>query len=181
MQTRGRRCFTKHKPHAGHQNGRKMLFFVPLPGDLDLWTWHLNLSERRTKHVFHVSLAQIRLAVPKVFHTQTTKSQTVPNRALYSSLRVVIMQSKNRREDHDAPVSRSNTSVTSVKVGWPSCWRPPTLNTWLSEWAYRAKTRLLGMSGRLRHRDVWKSYTSNDATGNLPWRPPTHDKHLLLA
>jgi len=39
MQTRGRRCFTKHKPHAGHQNGRKMLF-CPTPW----WPWPLNLT-----------------------------------------------------------------------------------------------------------------------------------------
>jgi len=32
----------------------------------DLWRWHSNLSERRTKHVFHVNLAQIRSAVPVI-------------------------------------------------------------------------------------------------------------------
>jgi len=46
----------------------------PLPGDLDLWPWHSNSSERATKHVFLVNLAQIRSAVPEIFHTQTKKS-----------------------------------------------------------------------------------------------------------
>jgi len=35
-------------------------FFVP--GDLDLWS-HSNSSERGTKHVFRMNLAQIRSAV----------------------------------------------------------------------------------------------------------------------
>jgi len=48
--TRGWRCFTKHKPHAGHRKGWKIPFFVP--GDLDLWPWYSSSSERGTKHVF---------------------------------------------------------------------------------------------------------------------------------
>jgi len=51
-----------------------MPFFVP--GDLDLKP--SNLSERRTKHVFRVNLAQIRSAVPEIFHTQTQKRLTAP-------------------------------------------------------------------------------------------------------
>jgi len=39
------------------------------------WPWPWNSSERGTKHVFRVNLAQIRSAVPKIFHTQTKKSQ----------------------------------------------------------------------------------------------------------
>jgi len=39
-------------------------FFVP--GDLDLWPWHSNSYERRTKHVFRVNLAQIRSAIPAI-------------------------------------------------------------------------------------------------------------------
>jgi len=35
-----------------------------------------NSSERGTKHVFRVNLAQTRSAVPETFHTQTKKSQT---------------------------------------------------------------------------------------------------------
>jgi len=50
-----------------------MLFFVP--DDLDLWPWPSNSSERGTKHVFRVNLAQIRSAVPDIFHTQTKKPQ----------------------------------------------------------------------------------------------------------
>jgi len=44
---------------------------VFVPGDLDLWPWHSDSSERETKHVFPVNLAQIRSAVPKIYHTQT--------------------------------------------------------------------------------------------------------------
>ena len=43
-------------------------FFVP--GDLDFWPWHSNSSEWRTKHVFHVNLAQIR-SVVYALHCQT--------------------------------------------------------------------------------------------------------------
>ena len=35
-----------------------------------------NSSQRGTKHVFPVNLAQIRSAVPEIFHTQTKQSQT---------------------------------------------------------------------------------------------------------
>jgi len=38
---------------------------------LDLWPWLSNSSERGTRHVFFVNLAQIRSAVPEIFHTQT--------------------------------------------------------------------------------------------------------------
>ena len=41
------------------------------PGGLDLWPWPSNSSERGTKHVFRVNLAQICSAVPDIFHTQT--------------------------------------------------------------------------------------------------------------
>jgi len=39
-----------------------------VPGDLylSLWPWHSNSSERTTKHVFHVNLAQIRSVVPAI-------------------------------------------------------------------------------------------------------------------
>jgi len=37
----------------------------------DLWPWSSNSSERGTKHVFRVNFAQIRSAIPEIFHTQT--------------------------------------------------------------------------------------------------------------
>jgi len=37
----------------------------------DLWPWPSNATEWGTKHVFCVNLAQIRSAVPEIFHTQT--------------------------------------------------------------------------------------------------------------
>jgi len=49
--------------------GWKMPFFVP--GNLDLWSSPLNSSERGTKHIFRVNLAQIHSAVPEIFHIQT--------------------------------------------------------------------------------------------------------------
>ena len=44
--------------------GPKMPFFVP--GNLELWPWPSNLSQRGTKHVFPVNLSQIRSAVPEI-------------------------------------------------------------------------------------------------------------------
>jgi len=37
-------------------------------GDLDLWPWHSNSSQRGVKHIFHVNFMQIRSAVPEIFH-----------------------------------------------------------------------------------------------------------------
>jgi len=64
--------FSKHKPHAGRRIGRKMKksVFAPMTLTSDLWSWPSNSPERGTKHVFCVSLAQIRSAVPEIFHTQ---------------------------------------------------------------------------------------------------------------
>jgi len=66
--------------------GRKFV-----PGDLDLWP----SSERGTKHVFHVNLAQIRSVVPKIFDSQTKKNKKVTdsakNRTLCSLLHVAII------------------------------------------------------------------------------------------
>jgi len=47
-----------------------MPFFVP--GDLDIWP--SNVSMQGTKHVFHVNSAQIRSAVPEIFHTHIKKT-----------------------------------------------------------------------------------------------------------
>jgi len=47
-----------------------------VPGDLDLWPWPSNSSERGTKHVFCVNLTQIRSAVSEIFIHK--KSQTAP-------------------------------------------------------------------------------------------------------
>ena len=48
--------------------GPKNAGFVP--NDPDLWPWPSNSSDRGTKHVFRVNLAQIRSAVPEMFHKQ---------------------------------------------------------------------------------------------------------------
>jgi len=53
-----------------------MSFFVP--GDLDHWPWPPNSSERGTKRVFRVNLAQIRLVVrPTYFISKQNKSSAV--------------------------------------------------------------------------------------------------------
>jgi len=63
-------------------------FFVS--ADLDLWHWHSNSSERGTKHVFHANLAQVRSAVPGIFHTQTKNvTDSVKNRTWCSSVHAV--------------------------------------------------------------------------------------------
>jgi len=56
--------FTKHKPHASRQKCQKCLF-------CSWWPWPSRFSERGTKHIFCVNLAQICSAVPEIFHTQT--------------------------------------------------------------------------------------------------------------
>jgi len=60
----------------------EILVFVH--GDLDLWPWESNSSERGTKHVLPVNLAQICSVVPEIFHTQTKKSQTAPKAEPYT-------------------------------------------------------------------------------------------------
>jgi len=70
LKTRVKRCFTKHKPDAGRRKSRKMPFLSLVALTFDLWLWPSNSSERGTKHVFRVNLAQIRSAVPQILHTQ---------------------------------------------------------------------------------------------------------------
>jgi len=56
----------------------------------NLWPWPSNSSERGTKHVFPVILAQIRSAVPETFHTQTKEVRdSAKNRTYRSSLRAI--------------------------------------------------------------------------------------------
>jgi len=93
------RCSTEHKPHAGRRcaltsspaatNGPVCccitLFAArafQLGGNLslvtltfDLWPWYSKSSERGTKYVFPVNLAQIRSAIPDISHTQTNKKK----------------------------------------------------------------------------------------------------------
>ena len=93
IKTRGWRCFIKHKTHTGRHKCRKMPFFVPGDLDFDFRPWPSNSSERGTKHVFRVNFAQIRSAVPEIFHTQTkTQTDGAKNRTFRSSLRAVIIR-----------------------------------------------------------------------------------------
>jgi len=71
--------YTARRPPKGPR--RPFVSLVTSIFDLDLQT-------RPTKHVFRVNLAQIRSAVPEIFHTQTKKTQTdsVKTEPLSSSL-----------------------------------------------------------------------------------------------
>jgi len=55
------------------ERAEKMPFLSLVTLTFDLWPWHSNFSERGTKHVLPVNLAQIRSAVSEIFHTQTKK------------------------------------------------------------------------------------------------------------
>jgi len=72
---------------AAERAEKLFLSLMTLTFDLDLPT---RLSEE--PNVLHVNLAQIRSAVPEIFHTQTKNPQTdgAKNRTFRSSLRAVI-------------------------------------------------------------------------------------------
>ena len=59
--------------------GPKRAVFVPDDLDLDIQT-----RPSEGPNIFHVNLAQIRSAVPEIFHTQTKKSQTTPKTEPYA-------------------------------------------------------------------------------------------------
>jgi len=60
--------YQKYKARRPPKEPKNAVF---VPGDLDLLPRLSNSSERGTKHVFRVNLAQIHSAVPDIFHTQT--------------------------------------------------------------------------------------------------------------
>jgi len=65
----------------------------------DLWPWHSNSSEWGTKHVLPVNLAQIRSAVPEIFHTQTENKIVTYSTKTERYLRtVIIILSDSRRK-----------------------------------------------------------------------------------
>ena len=95
------KMFSKHKPHAGHQN----------------WPWPSNSSQRGTTHVFLVNLVQIRSAVPEIFHTQTkTVTDNAKNRTLCSSLRAVINGDKKFTQLSNWPVATPQSELMHEKV-----------------------------------------------------------------
>jgi len=49
---------------------------VFVPGDLDLWPWHSNSSERGTKHVFRVNLRKFVQRFPRYFIHKQTKTKS---------------------------------------------------------------------------------------------------------
>ena len=74
----------KHKPHAGRRRAEKYCFLslVTFIIDLDLQT-----RPREGAYVIRVKLAQIRSAVPEIFHTRTkTVTDSAKNGTLCSSL-----------------------------------------------------------------------------------------------
>jgi len=89
-----------------------------VPGDLDLWPldWHSNSSERGTKHVCPVNLAQTGSAVLEIFHTQTNKqkSHTQVTPPVWLMLLVFVLSRVRLRL-----IIRSQ-----FQVGMILCWRP---------------------------------------------------------
>jgi len=60
-------AWTVRRPPKGPQNA---VFLSLVTLTYGLWPWPSNSSERGTKRVFLVNLAEIRAAVPEIFHTQ---------------------------------------------------------------------------------------------------------------
>jgi len=118
------------------ERAEKCRFF----GDLDLWPWPSNSSERGTKHMFRANLVQIHSAVLEVFHTQTKKHRLmVPkNRTFRSSTRanpVWILGLLNLRNDSFplfSPLSSTNTQSPSLSSPskYPSV--ATTVDSWLT-------------------------------------------------
>jgi len=65
------------------------LSLVTLTFDLDLQTRPSEVPI--TKHVLRMNLAQLRSAVPEIFHTQKPQTDGAKNRTFRSSLRAVII------------------------------------------------------------------------------------------
>ena len=78
--------FYQKELHAGRQKGQKMPSFVH--GDLDLWPWPSNSSERGTKHVFHVNFRPNPFSGSGYILYTNKKPETVgaKNRTFHSSL-----------------------------------------------------------------------------------------------
>jgi len=70
-------------------------------------TFDLDLQTRETKHVFRVNLAQIRSAVPEIYHTQTN------NRTFCSSLHVVI----TGKQSHITAITARNIYTGTPNTG----------------------------------------------------------------
>ena len=87
---------------------------VTLTFDLDIRT-QFNSSEPGTKHVFPVNLAQIRSAVPEIFHAETTKSDRQRQKELY--LMQFTVRIKNKQ--NAAPCG-----VTGQLADTPTCGLP---------------------------------------------------------
>ena len=62
--------------------------------------WHSNSSERRTKHIFPVNLAQIHSAVPEIFDSQTDSTK---NRTWRSSLRAAKKKERQTNGSYYKP------------------------------------------------------------------------------
>jgi len=100
------RCFSKHKPHAC-QN----------------WPGPSNPSERRTKHVFRVNLAQICSAVsPRYFTHKQKVTDSAKNRTLCSSLHTVISRRKH------SEYWRHSVSA------WRPIYQPQSTAQWQGRW-----------------------------------------------
>ena len=71
-------CSVRHMPYNASSIRMTQQFSSFFPGDLELWPWHSDSSERGIKHIFPVNLVQIHSAVPDItlFDSQTNKKVT---------------------------------------------------------------------------------------------------------
>ena len=83
--TRSWKCFTKHKPHAGRQKGRKMPFLVP--GDLYL-DFQTRPSEAPNTSSVWIRCKSVQ-RFPRYFIHKQKVTNSAKNRTLRSSLRAV--------------------------------------------------------------------------------------------
>jgi len=96
----------------------------------DLWPWHSRSSERGTKHVFAVNLAQIHSEVPEIFEWQTkwkTKSQTaLKTEAYLRAVIIIIIITMMIIITH--VTIRLHRNTTEVDTAY--CYRPSSVVCW---------------------------------------------------
>jgi len=111
--TRGKRCFTKRKPHAGHRKGRKMPFFVP--SDLDLLPLTLTFKLVRARGQTRLPCefgANLFSGSRDISYTNTNTSQTdgAKRRTFCSSLCTVTTSSSS------AAAATTTTIIVSQRI-----------------------------------------------------------------
>ena len=77
------------------------------------WLWPLNSSERGTKHVFRVNMAQIRSAVPDILHTLTKNTDWRRQKQYLPQFTVLLKFKKDFNNHMTVTHALSNSTV------WP--------------------------------------------------------------